>query len=187
MNLSINPNLFNKTSFKAEMPKNSDVTKQELKVETNSDSFDKKINDIETKTGIEHSKVPQKQETEIKPVEAASSQITEPQTIPAPKNSVGNFIEKVSKTSAIIKGLVQGSIAGVFFGTITAGTDMIYTGIKKIKNKEKGFKFYQIFNPKKALSKSGRNLSIAVALGCVIGEIVSPLVKSKKTNGQTVK
>jgi len=189
MNLSINPNLYSKPSFKAEnmtpvnkplaeKSKASDDKKQEIKIEATADSFDKKINEIETKTGVEHSKVSPDKKVEVKAIAAANVQTAEPQVQPESKSAAGIFFSKVSTSSAIVKGLVFGSMAGIFFGTLTAGMDMIYTGIKKIKNKE--IKFYQIFNPKKSLSKSGRNLSIAVALGCVVGEIVSPLVKSKK-------
>ena len=50
--------------------------------------------------------------------------------------------------------------------------------------KDKDFKFYQIFNPKKALSKSGKSLSIAIALGFLIGQIAIPIFKSKKQTGK---
>lgn len=79
------------------------------------------------------------------------------------------------------KGFIKGIFYGALAGTLVAGANMLYSGIKKYKA-NKDFKLKYILNRKKAMSKTGKFLAPAVA-GVVF---VSNLVLAKlKANQRT--
>jgi len=198
MSININPNL-NQISFSSKgKPAEPEKPKKlpEIKIVSRPDAFDKKLDAIETSTEMKptakttdskglvaEKKLESEPETPIQtPIQTQPQSIAEAPIKNTAGNVAGQVYSKISKTSAIAKGFIDGTITGLVAGTAAAGFDMIISGTKRIKNKE--IKFYQIFNPKKALSKSGKSLSIAIALGFLIGQIAIPIFKSKKQTGK---
>ena len=78
------------------------------------------------------------------------------------------------------KGIVKGLLAGFLTGTAVAGIDMIHSGWKKHKNKK--ITLSEMFNRKKAMSKTGKILA-PVAAGIVFAGnlVVARLNANKRT------
>ncbi len=119
----------------------------------------------------------------VKPVKSAS-EVIQPET-PIANSDEGLVVKSykvVTRTSSLAKAVVDGVFSGLIFGTIVAGANMIYSGIKKFKNKE--IKFVEMFNPKKAMSKLGRNISYGCAAGIMIGTIASAYLKANQNKSK---
>lgn len=203
MAITFNPNSFANVSFKSNQktPVNIPTSQKEM-IPTEDKPLSVAVSDVNSKNDVlDLSQNLQKIEslekskpTEVKalkpadatqPIESPDSQ-KEPVQQPAqsPVNPSQGLVSKsynaISKTSAIAKGIVDGIISGLVFGTIVAGVDMVYSGIKKLKNKE--IKFTEIFNPKKSMSKLGRNMSYFSAIGIMAGTIFSEYLQANKKN-----
>lgn len=164
------------------------------KINPKGDVLEIKDNGKKTEKISSAEKIEKSKPTEVKPVkpalvDAKSEGKVEPKAVNNDSVTNESLVAKtynaVSRTSSLAKSVVDGVLSGLVFGTLAAGVDMVYSGIKKFKNKE--IKFVQMFNPKKAMTRLGRNMSYVCAVGIMAGTIAAEYMQAnKKRKKQTV-
>lgn len=100
---------------------------------------------------------------------ALNPQVAEPSKT-TPKGVIAKAGYGWVNTVEASKGIVKGLWYGFLTGTVVAGLSCIRSGLKKYKNKE--IKFLEMFNPKKAMSTTGRVMSYVAAGLVLVGNMV---------------
>lgn len=94
------------------------------------------------------------------------------------KGAVANTAYAWVNVTEAIKGILKGTIYGFLTGTAVAGFDMIKSGTKKYKKGQ--IQFSELWNRKKAMSKTGKVLSFVAAGLVFVGHLVNAKLNINK-------
>lgn len=94
------------------------------------------------------------------------------------KGAVANTAYAWVNVTEAIKGILKGTIYGLLTGTAIAGFDMIKSGTKKYKKGQ--IHFSELWNRKKAMSKTGKVLSFVAAGLVFVGHLVNAKLNINK-------
>lgn len=94
------------------------------------------------------------------------------------KGAVANTAYAWVNVTEAIKGILKGTIYGFLTGTVIAGFDMIKSGTKKYKKGQ--IQFSELWNRKKAMSKTGKVLSFVAAGLVFVGHLVNAKLNINK-------
>lgn len=94
------------------------------------------------------------------------------------KGAVANTAYAWVNVTEALKGLLKGTIYGFLTGTAVAGFDMIKSGTKKYKQGQ--IHFSELWNRKKAMSKTGKVLSFVAAGIVFVGHLINAKLKINK-------